>query len=100
MMLRIPFLFLLLLDFPMLIHDAHRLYEREGMLSNYQRTLWPGPLPAEDVLVIPWGVFFDVEGVAVAYCPVSPPPRAVRDSYWHVGGDWYVSTDDSLNVIP
>ena len=97
---RILLVLMLSIEFPWLSHKAHWLYEKEGMLANYPRQMWFGPMPVYVQYVIPWGVFFDVSGLDVAYSPVHPTPARVQQIYWHVAGDWYVSANDGGDVIP
>jgi hypothetical protein len=98
--LQILLLLILLIEFPWLSHKVHWLYDKEGMLANYPRDMWVGPVPVHVDYVIPWGVFLDVDGVKVAYVPMHPPPGMVREFFSHFAGDWYFSTDEEANVVP
>ena len=91
---------ILLVEFPWLSHKVHWLYDKEGMLANYPREMWVGPVPVYVDYVIPWGVFLDVDGIKVAYVPMHPPPGMVQEFFHHFAINWYFTTDENANVVP
>jgi hypothetical protein len=91
--LKIPSLVLICCELPWLSHEAHWLYDEEGMMANYPHRLWFGPIPVRVNDVIPWGVYFKVQGRGIVYCPIHPPPGGVTQYFWHLFGNWYVQND-------